>query len=93
VAPLFTAGHHDGLRIHKHPLDRFDVSKDELKGHVSWLASKARAKTTASAYAKLWNQEVVPHCRWLQLEPWKLTSIDLANLLAWHEMQGKAGEV
>jgi integrase len=82
-----------GARIQRYRSDKFEVSEHELQGHVAWLASRAREKTTAKGYAKIWNQVVIPHCRWKDLDPWHLESGDVAALLAWHEMQGKAGEV
>ena len=83
----------DGDRARKQRSDRFDVSEDELKKHVRWLAGRARERTTSAMYAKFWNSVVLKHCRWKQLNPWALSSGDVANLLAWHEMQGKAGEI
>jgi integrase len=88
-----TVGFSNGVRLQRHTLDKFNVTDAELDDHVKWLVSRAREKTTAAAYAKIWNQVVVPHCRWRNLNPWSLESGDLANLLGWHEMQGKAGEV
>jgi hypothetical protein len=80
-------------RQSKRGIKAFEVSDKELSGHVGWLASKARSPETVKSYAKLWNTVVLPHCRWRVIDPWAITGLEVANLLAWHEMTGKAGEV
>jgi integrase len=41
----------------------------------------------------LWNETVLKFCRWQELDPFQLTSASVADMLAWHEMSGKAHEV
>jgi hypothetical protein len=75
------------------PSDRHQVSLEQLQGHTAWLAGKARAEGTSKSYVKLWNGIVLPFCRARQLDPFALSSGHIADILAWHEMGGKAGEV
>ena len=72
---------------------RFTVTPEQLQGHVEFVASKARAGCTAAAYAKLWNEVVVPFAAWQDLEPFDLQQRDVENILVWHEMSGNAGQV
>ncbi|MDP4972108.1 MAG: hypothetical protein NWP95_01205, partial [Pontimonas sp.] len=72
---------------------RFDVTDEEIAEHTGFLVGKARSDPTRASYVKLWNSVVLPHCRWRELDPFALSSENLVNLLSWHEMQGKAGEV
>jgi integrase len=83
----------DADRARRQHANKFDVTEDELKRHVRWLAGKARERATTAVYVKFWNTVVLKHCHWKGLNPWALDSGDVADLLAWHEMQGKAGEV
>ena len=73
--------------------DKYSVSKEQMQAHVAFVSTKAREAATLAAYHKLWNEVVLKHCHWKQLDPFDLTKDQLVNLLAWHEMQGKAGEV
>ena len=73
--------------------DKFSISKEQMQAHVAFVSTKAREASTLSAYHKLWNEVVLKHCHWKKINPFAITQEQLVNLLAWHEMQGKAGEV
>jgi hypothetical protein len=75
------------------PADRFGVSMEELVKAREYNQGKARSAATAASYAKLWNEAVRPYCRWQKLDEWKLTSGDIANMMAWHEITKSAGQV
>ena len=78
----------------KRPLEeRYEVSEAQLAAHGAFLASKARSGDTARSYSRLWNDVVGPYCRLFKCDPWKLSGAQVANLLVWREMTGKAHEV
>ena len=66
--------------------DKYSVSKEQLQAHVAFISTKARKAATLAAYHKLWNEVVLKHCHWKQLDPFDLTKDQLVNLLAWHEV-------
>ena len=78
----------------KRPLaERHEVTEAQLTAHGAFLASKARSVETARSYCRLWNDVVGPYCRLFNHDPWVLSGLQVANILIWREMTGKAHEV
>ena len=76
-------------RIRMTPAERHEVTEEQIATHGAFMASKARSAATARDYHRL----VGPFCRLFQYDPWALSGMQIANLLAWREMTGKAHEV
>lgn len=80
-------------RIRSSKEERYEVTKDQLAVHSAFLASKARSHNTTRSYHRLWCEVVGPYCRLFQCDPWALSGPQIANLLVWQEMTGKAHDV
>ena len=82
-------------RIRVTPAERHEVTEEQIATctHSAFMASKARSADTARSYLRLWREVVGPFCRLFQYDPWALSGMQIANLLVWREMTGKAHEV
>ena len=81
------------IRIRVAPAERHEVTEEQIATHSAFMASKARSADTARSYLRLWREVVGPFCRLFQYDPWALSGMQIANLLVWREMTGKAHEV
>jgi hypothetical protein len=80
-------------RIRVASAGRHEVTEEQMATHCAFMASKARSADTAKSYQRLWRDVVGPFCRLFKHDPWALSGIQIANLLVWREMTGKAHEV
>ncbi len=77
-------------RIRITPAERHEVREEQIATHGAFMASKARSADTARDYHRLWREVVGPFCRLFKCDPWALSGMQIANLLVWREMTGKA---
>ena len=81
------------IRVRVSPSERHEVTAEQMAAHSAFMASKARSADTARNYHRLWREVVGPFCRLFKYDPWALSGMQIANLLVWREMTGKAHEV
>ncbi len=84
---------HTLYRIRRSLEERHAVSEAQLLAHGAVLASQARSADTARSYCHLWTDVVGTYCRLFKCDPWALSGLQVANILVWREMTGKAHEV
>ena len=80
-------------RIRRSLEERHEVTEDQLLAHGAFLASRARSVDTARSYCHMWTDVVGSYCRLFKCDPWALSGLQVANILVWREMTGKAHEV